>query len=859
MIPVRLKMRNFMPYKGDTPELSFVGIHTACISGENGSGKSSIIDAMTWALWGKARARSDDELVHQGECEMEVEFDFNLGNELYRVIRKYAKSKTRRASGKGSFDLFIYNGASFISITADNKTQTEQKIAGLLHMDYETFINSAFLRQGHADEFSRQTPAKRKEVLASILGLEKYDEYEARAKNRAREAEDEKLRLNLNIGEMMSELDKRCEVEAELSGASTEFKDIERQLVYSQAGLSQLENERQELIALESHSRQLDEALSRHEADIIIWEAVLAQSSGKMAEYQKLIARKDDIEADFKRLQSARTIDDEMDNTSRRLYLLKERRGKYEREYLQAQNELNARSKVVEDRITTLEEKASRLPDLRRELAAAQPRYKELNEIQASIANYRALAKEKLEKLARLDADIEFLKSDVEQVQKKLNLLLAPSDGSRCPLCESNLGEERIRRVAEKLKNEQVEKEAQAATLKVARQSGAEQVNQLNRDLDVAEVVYQEKSNAILTEVARLTESIKDASASADQVKIEKEMLSEITGRLARRDFAAGLLDRLAEIEKSVAEIDYDLSQHEAVKQELKMLEQSEERKRALDAALEHLPDELERSRKAQLSLEGLKIRHTKDRETRDLLCSRLTSLPHLESEIATARAEQSRLSELNRNAQERLGSLKQRMAHLDDVGVKLKERQKALNAAGRRAGIYQELALAFGKKGIQAMLIETTLPEIEDEANRLLAKMSDGRMSVTFETQRDTKKGEVAETLDIKIADELGTRNYEMFSGGEAFRIDFAIRISLSRLLARRAGSPLPTLIIDEGFGTQDAEGIEKLKDAINSIQDEFRKIIVITHIEELKDAFPTRINIVKMADGSIIEVNGG
>ena len=74
-------------------------------------------------------------------------------------------------------------------------------------------------------------------------------------------------------------------------------------------------------------------------------------------------------------------------------------------------------------------------------------------------------------------------------------------------------------------------------------------------------------------------------------------------------------------------------------------------------------------------------------------------------------------------------------------------------------------------------------------------------------------------------------------------------------------AGAPrrgaLPTLIIDEGFGTQDADGIEKLKEAINSVQDDFQKILVITHIDELKDAFPTRIDVVKTAEGSTIEVS--
>ncbi len=152
---------------------------------------------------------------------------------------------------------------------------------------------------------------------------------------------------------------------------------------------------------------------------------------------------------------------------------------------------------------------------------------------------------------------------------------------------------------------------------------------------------------------------------------------------------------------------------------------------------------------------------------------------------------------------------------------------------------------------------LEMALPEIETEANRLLARMTDNRMHVKFETQKETKKGTVQETLDIAIADELGTRHYEMFSGGEAFRINFAVRIALSRLLARRAGAPLPTLIVDEGFGTQDNTGIEKLKEALTSIQDDFNKILVITHLEELKDAFPTHIDVTKTPEGSMISVS--
>ncbi|MCP4360375.1 MAG: SMC family ATPase, partial [Chloroflexi bacterium] len=95
-----------------------------------------------------------------------------------------------------------------------------------------------------------------------------------------------------------------------------------------------------------------------------------------------------------------------------------------------------------------------------------------------------------------------------------------------------------------------------------------------------------------------------------------------------------------------------------------------------------------------------------------------------------------------------------------------------------------------------------------------------------------------------------------ELYSGGEAFRINFAIRVAISKVLARRAGARLQTLVMDEGFGTQDVQGRERLVEAINTIQDDFEKIIVITHIDELKDAFPVWIDVWKTAEGSQVAI---
>jgi exonuclease SbcC len=155
----------------------------------------------------------------------------------------------------------------------------------------------------------------------------------------------------------------------------------------------------------------------------------------------------------------------------------------------------------------------------------------------------------------------------------------------------------------------------------------------------------------------------------------------------------------------------------------------------------------------------------------------------------------------------------------------------------------------------VQALLIDQARPEIEDDANQLLERLTGGDMHVTIQTQRQQKtRDALAETLEILISDAAGERPYENYSGGEQFRVNFAVRLALSRLVARRAGAKLQTLVIDEGFGSQDPLGRQRLVEAINAIQDDFARILVITHIDELRDAFPNRIEVTKGQAGSTI-----
>src|SRR5512136_695611 len=131
MIPLKLSLRNFMCYRDNVAPLDFSGIHLACLSGDNGHGKSALLDAMTWALWGRSRAKTDDELIHGNAAEMEVELEFMLGQSHYRVIRKRQR---RKGASLPSIEFSVRDGQEFRAITGNTISDTERKIIDTLRM-----------------------------------------------------------------------------------------------------------------------------------------------------------------------------------------------------------------------------------------------------------------------------------------------------------------------------------------------------------------------------------------------------------------------------------------------------------------------------------------------------------------------------------------------------------------------------------------------------------------------------------------------------------------------------------------------------------------------------------------------------
>jgi len=855
MIPIKLSVRNFMCYRDSVPPLYFDGIHTACICGDNGHGKSALIDAMTWALWGKTRAKSDDDLINLGQPEMEVEFDFAVGQQPYRIIRKHSRPKRRRASGQSSLDLFIASDNGFRVISGDRIAQTQQKIIALLHMDYDTFINSAFLRQGQADQFTKQPPVKRKQVLADILGLSFYDELEEQAKELAKQQESESTQLNTAIQDIDNELAQLPTYQAELETAQSQLTQIESVIKEHESRLTGLRQERDLLENKRQQLTQLQEHIVQTERDLERWTELAKQHQSRVREYEELIAQRNAIEEGYTRFSSAKKLCDELDQKFRYLASLNERKHQLEMTISQAGQALVKDHAVIQSKIRELEATSQRLPLCQSELQQIRTQLSQLVMQEETLNQKRQACQELQARVHYLESNNAQLEQEIREIEEKLNLLVTRS-GAKCPLCETDLGIDGIERIKTKYdadrqskSGSQKAKQDELAGKNVELESAKNEVLQLETRLN------QDKASA-QSRASILTQQITEAEEATNRLNEEGKRLTEIEQRLASKDFAHIEQEALHQLEDELTKLDYGSHKHEEVRQDLTTLGQYENQKLRLEEAERLINQEKEETSKAEEAAQELCRNLESDNQKGQALSLEISSLPQIVNELNQAEAEHQALLTRQHQSQEMIWSAKEKINRCFELGIKKKEKEKLLGQLSKEEKIYQELAQAFGKRGIQALLIEMALPEIETEANKLLGRMTDNRMHVKIETQRETKKGDLMETLDINISDELGMRSYEMFSGGEAFRINFAIRIALSKLLAKRAGAPLPTLVVDEGFGTQDSVGLEKIKEAINSIQDDFDKILIITHLDELKDAFPTRIDVVKTAEGSTLEM---
>lgn len=1005
MIPVQLILKNFLSYRDAT--LDFRGLHTACICGANGAGKSSLLEAITWAIWGESRAGVEDDVIHSGAKEVRVDFTFETNQQIYRVIR------TRPRGGTGVLEFQVETPSGFRALTGKGVRVTQDLILEHIKLDYDTFINSAYLRQGRADEFMLKRPNERKEILAELLKLNQYDELEERAKESSRQFKAKVEELERSSESSKNQLQQREAVETQIAELEAELNQLQQKQAFDniqiqslqvvqmtrQNSTEQLSFVRQQYQNLSSDCSRLQQEHSAINSQLSDLELILSQETeikagyaqyqslqsedeslgAKFAEYtraqqqrqqqqnqltkqinelerqlqhalaqldalgqqereiQHTLTNKSEVEAALSQLTTARQRIAHLDQLQMQVSPLLQQRATLQGKLDRSRAGLVARLEQLQATQNQLQRASSRQPQLYQAVLDVGIQIEELEKKRVYLQRVQEKGQERRHFIERLQAQQREYERLLGELDQKLQMLQNPN--ATCPLCERPLDEHHWNRVADKTKSEYKDTEDQLwvfreqmafsdREIQVLRQEYREisqklgvydalreqkgqlsaqlestsdaqtQLQQiaaekqhLERSLEVGDyesekqlelqqlnqylqqLNYNEQDHALArSEVERFRwaeiklQQIKDAKTRQGQIAARKPeieaQIAQFQNRIQLEQTDSDGAKQIASLERYITEIGYSSEQHNNLRLAVRKAQAWELRYQQLLSAQQQYPQ-------LKVRFEDLAASRDARMAERQMLNSQIDRIVEQLQQTANPTAQiealHQQLAARRQKLDEKigqLGSLQQVAHNLEMLQTQYEQQLLQLHSSKRQQRVYQELTQAFGKNGIQALMIENVLPQLEAETNQLLSRLSANQLHVQFITQKTgrsskaKKSAKLIDTLDILIADARGTRAYETYSGGEAFRINFAIRLALAKLLASRAGAALQLLIIDEGFGTQDAEGCDRLIASINAIACDFACILTVTHMPHLKEAFQARIEVNKTQQGSQINL---
>ena len=507
------------------------------------------------------------------------------------------------------------------------------------------------------------------------------------------------------------------------------------------------------------------------------------------------------------------------------------------KEHLKAEYEqqgLKGKQRYSENRaeLDRLESSHARQEDDARSRATA------LEQRRRGAAQRRAALEERLEEAARAGADLVTAEAWLAQL--------------RANLAAGSFAHEERARLSK------IEEELAAVEYDPERRREIERaIAGLRSSVDARQSDLSARRMELRARRAVLAADLEESKRASEDLAPQRSRLQELDRTISTEDYAQAERRQVEALRASLDDLDYDAEEYRTARATAAELEPYDTLNRHLAEAKAALPRERESLASDTKMLERRRSDLQADRERREDLRAEVASMPARERELSEAGKTRDSLEKQVRDAAIEEGRLRRELARLDRLQAEIERLQADRSELADRKSIYDELATAFGRNGIQALMIENAIPQLQDDANELLGRLTENRMSLKLQLMEGRRvRGVASEELDIRISDEVGTRSYEMFSGGEAFRINFALRIALSKLLARRSGAPLPILFIDEGFGSLDSLGQEHLKEAIQSVQTDFEKIIVITHVEQVKEAFPVRIEVTKTPAGSTFAV---
>lgn len=752
--------------------------------GKNGTGKSSIIEAITFNLYGKIKDKTNKESVRrknapEGDPTITV-VDFELNGTYYRCRRWYTAKMSTMAT-LYAFTPEQYDELSKKPITdfdktfgeevADGTTGVTAAVANLLGVSFDGFKASFVAQQKELNSFAGLQPEKRKEFFLNLLGYAALDSVkpELSSKVKALTATIKSLETqNLNVDE----------IQRRILANEKEIAKHEQGIEKGTKMLSDVEEKRKAAAQEYEDVRVISEKVRTYQADVAKLSGEKAQLVQDCSMLDTRIAENEKATEGF---DASTSIADQ----------------------LHAAQTKAARNKELSALKSKKEQNEIQVRDLEAEIAKDA---KEIEELEAKTKTEPDVGKPQ-EKVNELSAQYTILSSKDKDLQSSIDRLsglissVEKGEMAKCPTCGNSIAnEEGKAHLSQELAEVQEQKAANGQSMSKCVEDG----KTARKELEIAQMATRtynddkralaslmakqkanqadlEKRKATLAEDLQKEQSMSDAVMTDKEVFLLNEEIAKLLEQKANEDKMRSLVSQLA--------------------QDKQALQFKKDRIGAIDAELAEKNSYLkDNKRKA----DGLEKKFEKKTE--------------LEEKTASYRNRLNQLNEMRASCQGALSA---------DQGNLKKAIQQSEQLADLKEQVEDAICAQQVVETLRKELPARIAPRLSDVAGHLLDIATNGRYSII----------ELDDQYNVNVYTDDDIRTINQMSGGEADVISLSLRIAIAKILLEASGMPTQTFILDEIFGALDDERRESTCTALMNIQNELSKILCITHIDEIKD----------------------
>lgn len=773
---IHLHLQNFRQH-ADT-EIHFPPGLTGIV-GPNGAGKSTILEAIAWAIYGSEAARGTNDTIRfaraGSRARVEVELGFGLSGHEYRIVRSLNNA-----------EVFLDGGSEPVATTVGGATRYLQ---GRLGMSRREFFNTYFTGQKELQFLAAMGPADRGRFLSQVLGYERLRQAQQLARERRNELRHEIAGIRAAMGDLDEIRAARTAAEAKVTEAHAALDEAETQRAASTARLGELAPRWAEVQAARDRYRDLSHTIETAQRERETARRDIARAD---SELEAVVRAERELVELREQLLPLPGVAEECERLSE-LARLDERRKAIAKRLSDTESDLGR----VDERIA----KVSQAPELAERYAA------ELNDLRTERQQLEAELEERktvwLRDRQDAETKLQTFRDRGKELKEQIRGIRDAGPAGKCPTCERPLGAD-FERVLGEL-------EEQWSSVVQDGKWWHSRYNQLKG-----------KPEEVTTGETRLA-----AVASAVDEKARKHTRCEAAVQELQtlRDERAQRMERREELRREIESIPsgYDSEAHGAAEAKLRMLRALETRVARLEEAAGRRAG-LEKNRgeaaaqEAAAAARGVAAAAERER------------LGFSEEVFTTVRTESEQASEALRRAELRAAELR----------GQLKLAEQAREAAGRDEAEYRERAreievreddfrhhneLDAALSELRAELNAQVRPELSEIASLFLTQLTDGRYTAL----------EIDDGYNILILDEGEEK--PVISGGEEDVANLVLRLSLSQMIAERAGYPFSLLILDEVFGSLDVARRDNVVQLLRRLEDRFEQVILITHIEGIRE----------------------